>query len=323
MSKPAISVIIATYKAERYIERCARSLFGQTLENMEYIFVDDCTPDKSFEVLSRVMEDFPARKNQVRIIRHEHNMGVSVTRADGMKAAQGEYSIHCDPDDWMPEDACEQMYKKALETGADIVTGRSCHHFKNRLTISQSKLEQLPGIECVVKGMFNFSLWLQIIRTELIQLNDLYPWDGIGYAEDSPVVIRAFALADKVCGIDKVIYHYDRTNESSLTTLSFDKKYAAFEIVFAHLREWFKERNLLTDVQIDKVMMTYKQAVKSDLLFKETRNVKDWYNYWPETVDEQLSKMKGISKLIFKTGRYIHPVLSLYLAYIDFRTRNA
>lgn len=41
---PKVSVIIPVYGAEKYIERCARSLFGQTLDDVEYIFVDDCTP---------------------------------------------------------------------------------------------------------------------------------------------------------------------------------------------------------------------------------------------------------------------------------------
>lgn len=59
---PNVSVIIPVYNVEQYIERCARSLFGQTLDDIEYIFVNDCTPDKSMEVLARVLEDYPARK---------------------------------------------------------------------------------------------------------------------------------------------------------------------------------------------------------------------------------------------------------------------
>ena len=50
---PAVSVIIPVYKVERYIERCARSLFSQTLEDIEYIFVNDCSPDRSVEILEK------------------------------------------------------------------------------------------------------------------------------------------------------------------------------------------------------------------------------------------------------------------------------
>ena len=74
---PAVSVIIPGYKVERYIERCARSLFSQTLEDIEYIFVNDCSPDRSVEILEKVLEDFPQRKTQVKIISNPENRGVS------------------------------------------------------------------------------------------------------------------------------------------------------------------------------------------------------------------------------------------------------
>ena len=49
---PRVSVIVPIYGVERYIEQCARSLFAQTLEDMEFIFIDDCTKDRSMEVLA-------------------------------------------------------------------------------------------------------------------------------------------------------------------------------------------------------------------------------------------------------------------------------
>ena len=68
-----VSVIIPIYKVEAYIERCARSLFEQTLKDIEYIFVNDCTPDRSVEVLKNVIEEYPDRKSQIRILHHKDN----------------------------------------------------------------------------------------------------------------------------------------------------------------------------------------------------------------------------------------------------------
>ena len=59
---PKVSVIIPVYGVELYIEKCARSLFGQSLEDMEFIFVDDCTKDNSIHVLKQVLEEYPYRK---------------------------------------------------------------------------------------------------------------------------------------------------------------------------------------------------------------------------------------------------------------------
>lgn len=52
---PKVSVLIPVYKVEAYIERCARSLFEQTLEDMEFIFVDDASPDGSVRILEEII----------------------------------------------------------------------------------------------------------------------------------------------------------------------------------------------------------------------------------------------------------------------------
>ena len=118
---PAVSVIVLVYKAERYIERCARSLFGQTLQDIEYVFVDDCSPDGSMDVLERVLEGYPARRSQVRIIHNDTNRGQAYSRRRGVEAATGEYIIHCDSDDWPEPEMYARMYTKASEEGLDMV----------------------------------------------------------------------------------------------------------------------------------------------------------------------------------------------------------
>ena len=59
MEHPKVSVIIPVYHVEQYIERCARSLFSQTLDGIEFLFVDDCSPDHSIEKLQRIIEEYP------------------------------------------------------------------------------------------------------------------------------------------------------------------------------------------------------------------------------------------------------------------------
>lgn len=65
---PKVSVVVPVYGVEKYIERCARSLFEQTLEDMEFVFVDDCTKDNSIAILEKVILDYPKRKDQIKII---------------------------------------------------------------------------------------------------------------------------------------------------------------------------------------------------------------------------------------------------------------
>ena len=64
-----VSVIIPVYGVERFIERCARNLFGQTLDDVEFIFVDDASPDGSIGLLQKVLEEFPSRSGQIEHLR--------------------------------------------------------------------------------------------------------------------------------------------------------------------------------------------------------------------------------------------------------------
>lgn len=97
-----VSVLVPVYGVEKYIERCAVSLFEQTHCDMEYVFVNDCTPDSSISILRSVIERYPDRAPQVRIIDNEVNRGVGATRAVAIAAATGECIMHADSDDYMP-----------------------------------------------------------------------------------------------------------------------------------------------------------------------------------------------------------------------------
>ena len=59
-----ISVIVPVYNVEEYIERCVCSLMEQTMEDIEYIFVDDASPDSSITILKDCIERYPQRKSQ-------------------------------------------------------------------------------------------------------------------------------------------------------------------------------------------------------------------------------------------------------------------
>ena len=122
MSAIRVSVCIPVYKVEKYIERCARSLFEQTLKDgIEFIFVDDCSPDRSIEILKRVLEAYPARRDQVRIVRHEVNKGLLEARQTAIKASAGTYVIHCDSDDSVDSDLYERMLAEAESKALDVV----------------------------------------------------------------------------------------------------------------------------------------------------------------------------------------------------------
>ena len=128
---PKVSVIITIYNREKYIEDCARTLFEQTLNDVELLFVDDASTDDSVMVLRKLLENYPKRKELTRIICLEKNGGRAVARQTGIDHLTGDYVIHVDSDDWVDFDMLEKLYEKAKKNHADIVGCNVTHEYRN------------------------------------------------------------------------------------------------------------------------------------------------------------------------------------------------
>lgn len=214
---PKVSVIVPVYGVEQYIERCARSLFEQTLEDIEYVFVDDCTKDKSIEILQKVLENYPNKLGQTKIVRHELNKGLPVARQTGIKIATGEYIAHCDSDDWVDKDMYRQMYERAIEVNADIVI---CDYYK----ASNDKQKCVKGcystdndqlIKDFLTERIGWSVWNKLIKNSLYHNNEIcYPKDNMG--EDMALIIPLILTTQNVSYVPKPLYYY-YFNPSSIT----------------------------------------------------------------------------------------------------------
>lgn len=213
-----ISIIVAVYGVEKYIARCANSLFNQTLDDIEYIFVNDCTLDKSMEVLQSVIEKFPHRKPYIKIINNNTNYGVGYTKQKGILLATSEYFTVCDPDDYLDADYYESLYKKAKESPADIVWCDIALTKNDSLRIySQEMIEN--NVECIkkicgLKG--SWSLCNKLFSKKLLQHTDIMSTYNYQTAEDLVLCIKLFYYAQKVVYCPQVYYRYD-VREGSVT----------------------------------------------------------------------------------------------------------
>lgn len=212
MSQPKVSVIIPVYNVEKYIEKCTRTLFGQTLDSLEYIFVDDCSPDNSITVMQRVLEEFPNRKDQVKVICHNQNEGVAKSRQDGIDAASGEYIIHCDPDDWVDFDMYESMYRSAKDNDADLVICDFCdvkgdvvnyRSQKPKELTSFSILESMSGLN---KSFIMASLWNKLFKSRYCKEIKI-PTD-LSLGEDQFFLFKVLSRDLKINYINKAFYNY-------------------------------------------------------------------------------------------------------------------
>lgn len=117
--KPLVSIVSPIYKVEAYLEESLDAMFSQTYKNIEYVFVNDNTPDNSMQILDQMIKKYNVQN--VIIINHEKNLGLCGVRNSGLKAASGDFIMIVDSDDILPLNSVETLVKCALDNNADFV----------------------------------------------------------------------------------------------------------------------------------------------------------------------------------------------------------
>ena len=283
--KPAVSVIIPVYKVEAYIGECVRSLFGQTLQDVEYIFVNDCTPDASMDVLRKVMEEYPQRIASVKVVDKPRNEGLPAARRSGLEAAVGEYVAHCDSDDWMEPDMLERMYSAAHSYDADgVVCGwmRNDQPAITKYTQEGLNCRDLMLPDIVAVGEMQ-SVWRYMFKREIYDRGVEFPLYNQG--EDHALVVQLAYQSKSIYCVNRPLYHW-RTNMASITNASDAKSVMnRFEGACANARqvEAFLDRNGLNErfapqlTALKLYCMFYLRP-----LLRNGEGVDRWRNAFPE-----------------------------------------
>lgn len=285
-----VSVIVAVYGAEAYIERCARSLFGQTLEDMEFVFVDDCSPDGSIAVLERVIEEFPQRNGQVKMIRNERNRGVGSSRQIGIDAATGEYLIHCDPDDWVEPDMYERLYETAMgdrAKGADRADVVVCDFFENTETSENVLRQVVPDsiaerISAVAAERLHMSLCNKLIKGEVAK--SIRVLSGLSLWEDWCYNMHIMLGAYRIIKADEAFYHYRVDNGASIVHTINRKHIDSMMRAVDKFNQLLSSRPELREEIDPRDILLIKWKVKCGYLTNPTRKMRrEWLEIYPET----------------------------------------
>lgn len=215
---PIVSVIVPIYNVECFIEKCVISLMEQTLTNIEYIFVDDCTPDNSIIILKKILKKYPHRLEQVKVIVHDHNKGLPAARNTGLEYAVGKYIYHCDSDDYIEKEMLEQMVNEAEDKQADMVWCDFWLTYENKERYMQQPLYTMSeeALKGVLSGKMKYNVWNKLVRHSLYLDNHIDFPSGHGMGEDM-TMIKLLTVAKKIAYVPRAFYHYIRTNVSAFT----------------------------------------------------------------------------------------------------------
>ena len=274
-SPPKVSVIIPIYNVAPFMERCARALMEQTLREVEFIFVDDASPDASMEILEKVLAQYPER--EVKVLHHERNRGLPAARNTGLAAARGEYVWHCDSDDWPEPDMLEKLYDAAVAARADMAYCDFWLDYGNRKRYMGNPSYQTAGQmvkEGFLAGLMKYNVWNKLIRrSQYVGIS--FP-EGHAMGEDMTIIAVA-VRAHKVVHVPCALYHYVKLNSHAFSN-TFSEKHLE-DIRYNVERIW---PYLEHCPGLDK--MFFKLNVKLPFLLSGSyRQYRLWQEWFPES----------------------------------------
>lgn len=251
---PKVSILVPIFGVEKFIERCAVSLFEQTYQNIEYIFVNDCTKDKSIDILKEVVERYPTRKPQVRIIEHEKNKGLAGTRNTAVAAATGEFLMHVDSDDYVDKEIVNKSVQAQGDADADIVIvdfKKAYPMFDKDVKHSVFSETSLYCISVLERNEPN-AIWGKLIRTSLYVDNSICCLEGSNQGEDYQVLPKLYYFAKKIINLSQCLYYYDCQNEGAYSNSFSKSKYVQNWNSMNSVELFFHEKGLVYRCAVDK-----------------------------------------------------------------------
>ncbi len=220
-----VSVIIPVYNAEKHLRKCIESLLGQTMLEIELIFVNDGSSDSS----NSIIEKYRSKDNRIKII-SKNNEGVSIARNTGIAAATAEFIAFADADDFVENDMLSTLYEIAVSNDADIVVS---NYFKTldsiqatvKLPFIDGKVVDNVGInEQIIPYFLREEIlnqcWNKLYKTSLLRYENVKFPQGVALGEDGLFNISAFLQAKRVVFTEYAGYHYEENAGSATRDMS-------------------------------------------------------------------------------------------------------
>lgn len=242
-----VSVIIPVYNVENYLCECIESVLAQTFTDYEIICIDDASMDNSHIIL----KGYENRYDNIHVITHGSNKGLSAARNTGLMHAKGKYVLFLDSDDMIKPETLLDLYREAKKKDTDII------YFNMEILYERGEEPSPPGQKYIYmeySGVYTgqemfckfmadktckVEVWRQFFRKEFLLQNNLTFYEGILH-EDNLFSFLCAMKANKVMNINKEYYVY-RQRSGSITKLQNNKR---AESLFVVMMEIFKYWNM-------------------------------------------------------------------------------
>lgn len=241
LENPKVSIIVPVYNAEKYLTRCLDSLVKQDFPEFEILLINDAATDCSMEI----MQSFEERFSNIRIIKHEKNMGLPSARKTGLYNAKGEYIYFVDADDWIEKETISSMYINALEGRKDIVYAEFDRvdpmgniEWIWRLNHEVFEIETMTEDVRIQQFIDNFiCFWGKMYKRKWFIDTDIQFMEGASIDEDNIEVLFSLYVNSTGC-VNKILYHYfDRPESMSNTKgIHIEERYACAKYILSEAK---------------------------------------------------------------------------------------
>ena len=226
--KPKISIIVAIYQVEKYLERCLDSIVSQSYENLQIILVDDGSNDGSPKICDR----YSVLDDRVEVY-HKENGGLVSARKYGIGKASGDYIAFVDGDDFLDKDMYAELIDEIVKSGADFLNSGykmiypdSTYESVNATTFVYEVRSEGDRIDLVESCFFgrkrdkyvNPSIWSKLFRADFIKESYSLVPDNQDYGEDLICLYCCMVKCNKVISVDKTFYNYN-VREGSMSNI--------------------------------------------------------------------------------------------------------
>ena len=214
-----ISIIVPIYNAEKYIEKCIKSILKQSYKDFELILVDDGSTDRS----GSICDEYSTFNNNIMVI-HQMNSGVSNARNNGIMNAYGDYICFVDSDDWLPRDSLQILMNSIGNTDFCFGSVLYINPFRNTKRLEEpifgsgEKIDNVLSIQKINPGPV-----AKLFKTSIIKANNILFNENIKFGEDTIFVFDYLSNCKRLSSTSKIVYCYNRLNENSASRKFYPK----------------------------------------------------------------------------------------------------
>jgi len=276
-----VSILMPIYKVEQYLEKTLSSVFTQTYPYIDYVFVNDCSPDGSLNVLYNTIAKYNIPDDRYIVVDHQTNEGIAVSRADCIAKASGDYVFFVDSDDWVEADAVEQMVGACRSGQIDIV---GCDYAKDFLSGQVTVHHENYSVSCrenmlkCLNYQIGTVLWKLLIRRSLFDNISITP--HVDIVEDYIISTKLYYYAKTFASIPKAFYHYVQYNQARVSLQTLWSIRMHIEGV-KEVEAFCREKGLFDDY-VEHQLNLRKFNIKSNFLTRQLLDYDAYKSTFPE-----------------------------------------